>query len=156
MIEIVRAEERHISDIDKLWLEFMCFHQDIDPIFTPRDGAVPGFEEDQVRRLMKSEDGLVLVALDEGRVVGYSLSEIKGPMKGYKLEKFGAVDHVAVTAHYRRRGIGEEMLREILKWFQSRKIDRVEIEVLAKNQVGNSFWKKHGFTDYRYRLYRQI
>ena len=156
MIEIVRAEERHISDIDKLWLEFMRFHQDIDPIFTPRDGAVPNFEEDQVRRLMKSEDGLVLVALDEGQVVGYSLSEIKGPMKGYKLEKFGAVGHVAVTAHYRRRGIGEEILREILKWFQSRNIDRVELEVLAKNPVAYSFWKKHGFTDYRHRLYRQI
>jgi len=155
MIEIVRAEERHISDIDKLWLEFMRFHQDIDHIFTPLDGAVPGFEEEQVRRLMKSEDGLVLVALDSGRVVGYSLSEIRSS-RGLELETFGAIDHVAVTASYRRRGIGEEMLSEILKWFQSRNIDRVELEVLAKNQVGYSFWKKHGFTDYRHRLYRQI
>ena len=155
MIEIVRAEERHISDIGKLWLEFMRFHQDIDPIFTPRDGAVLGFEEYQVRRLMKSEDGLVLVALDSGRVVGYSLSEIRSS-RGLELETFGAVDHVAVTASYRRRGIGEEMLSEILKWFQSRNIDRVELEVLAKNQVAYSFWKKHGFTDYRHRLYRQI
>ena len=57
----------------------------------------------------------MLVALDEGQVAGYSLSEIKEPIKGYKLEKFGAVDHVAITARYRRRGIGEEMLNEILK-----------------------------------------
>ena len=155
MIEIVRAKESHVPAIGNLWLEFMRYHQDIDPIFTPRDGAVSDFEDEQVRRLMKSEDGLVLVALDRGRVVGYSLSEIRSS-RGIELETFGAVDHLAVTASYRRRGIGEEMLGEILKWFQSRNIDRVELEVAAKNQVAYSFWKKHEFTDYRHRLYRQI
>jgi ribosomal protein S18 acetylase RimI-like enzyme len=156
MIRIVRADEHHISDIDKLWLEFMHFHQGIDPIFTPRDGAMPGFENEVLRRLMKSEDGLVLVALDEGQVVGYSLSEIIGPMKGYKLEKHGAIDQMAVTTSYRNNGIGEKMLQKILKWFRSRNINRVELEVLIKNPVASSFWKKHGFLDYRYRLYRQI
>jgi ribosomal protein S18 acetylase RimI-like enzyme len=156
MIEIVRASEHHISDIGKLWLEYMRFHQDIDPIFTPRDGAVLGFEEDQVRRLMKSEDGLVLVALNRGQVVGYSLSEIKGPMKGDKLEKFGYVHDAAVTASYRRRGIGEKMLGEIMKWFRSKNINRVELSVVAKNQVAYSFWRKHGFTDYIHTFYRHI
>ena len=75
MIEIISAEEHHVSDRDKLWLKYMRFHQDIDPIFTPRDDAVLGFEECQLRRLMKSEDGLVPVALDGGRVVGSSSSE---------------------------------------------------------------------------------
>lgn len=156
MIKVVRAEERHVGAIGKLRLESMRFHQDIDPIYTPRDGAVSGFEEAQVRRLMNSEDGLVLAALDEERVVGYSLSEIRGPREGYEPERFGAIDHVVVTAHSRRRGIGEELLSEILKWFKSRNVGRVEIEVLAKNQVAYSFWEKHGFTDYRHRLYRQI
>ena len=156
MIEIIRAEERHVSAIDKLWLEFIHFHQDIDPIFTPRDGAVPGFEENQVRRLMKSENGLVLVALDKSRVVGYSLAEIHEPMKGIKLEEFGYVHDVAVTAGYRRRGVGEKMFDEIMKWFHLKNIDRVELEVTARNQVAYSFWKKHGFTDYKHTLYRQI
>ena len=154
MVEIIRAEEHHISDIAKLWLEFMRFNQDSEPIFTSRNGAIPGFEAEQVRRLMESEDGLVLVALDEGRVVGYSSSEIRG--RRYKPGKWGAVYDVAVTARYRRRGIGGEILREILKWFQSRNIDHVELEVLAKNQVAYSFWKKHGFTDYRHRLFKQV
>jgi len=156
MIEIIKAEEQHVSDISRLWLEFMRFHQDIDPIFTPRDGAVPGFEEEMVRRLMKSENGLVMVALDGERVVGYSLSEIHEPMKGFKLEEFGYVHHIAITADYRQKGIGENMFDEILKWFRSKGIDRVELEVTARNQVAYSFWKKHGFTDYAHTLYRQI
>jgi ribosomal protein S18 acetylase RimI-like enzyme len=138
-----------------LWLEFIRFHQDIDPIFTPRDNAVSGFEEYHLRRILKSKDGLGLVALDRGRVVGYSLSEIK-ETGGLKLEKIGYVHEVAVTVGYRRRGIGEKMFDEILKWFHSKNIDRVELEVTAKNQVAYSFWKKHGFTDYKHMLFRQI
>jgi ribosomal protein S18 acetylase RimI-like enzyme len=156
MINIVQAAEKHISEIDELWLEFMHFHQEIDKVFTVRDGAIPGFENDVVRRLMKSEDGLVLVALDEGRVIGFALSEIRGPAKVYKLERYGAIDTMAVTSSYRRRGVGKAMLREILTWFRSKDIDRVELEVLAKNIVSNSFWRKQGFMDYRYRLFRNI
>ena len=32
MVKITRAEKHQISDIGKLWLEFIRFHQDIDPI----------------------------------------------------------------------------------------------------------------------------
>jgi len=156
MIEIVRAEERHVSDIDKLFLEFILFHQDIDPIFTPRDDAVPGFEEELVRRLMKSPDGLVLVALDGEQVIGYSLSEIEEPPKGLKRDKYGYVHNIAVTAGYRRRGVAEKMLGEIIKWFQSRNIERVELEITTKNQVASSFWGKQGFAEYMRKLYRRI
>ncbi|MGA9695319.1 MAG: hypothetical protein WBQ62_02795 [Dehalococcoidales bacterium] len=57
MIEIIRAEEKHVTAIGKLWWEDMIFHQNIDHIFTPREGATLGFEENYLRRLMKSEDG---------------------------------------------------------------------------------------------------
>jgi ribosomal protein S18 acetylase RimI-like enzyme len=156
MIKIIRAKERHISAIGKLWLEFIRFHQDIDPIFTPRDGALPGFVEHHLRRFIKSKDGLVLVALEGEQAVGFSLSEIKGPMEGYHLDRFGYVDTLAVMASYRRRGIGEKMFDEIMKWFHSKNIDRVELEITTRNHLASSFWAKHGFTDYMRKLYRQI
>jgi ribosomal protein S18 acetylase RimI-like enzyme len=156
MVEIVKAEECHVADIGKLWWEFMLFHQDIDPIFTPRKGSIPDFEENQVRRLMKSDDGLVLVALDEGRVVGYSLSEIREPSPGYKREKYGTIDEMAVTASYRRRSTGKKMVGEIVKWFQSKNVNRVELQTAAQNVVSNSFWQKQGFTVYRHTLYKSV
>ena len=155
MITVVRAEENHIRDICELWLEFIYFHQAIDPVFTPRESAVDGLEEEVVRRLMDSEDGLVLVALDGDNAVGFSTSEIRS-MKGLELDKYGAIDMVAVTAEYRRKGVGEQILEENLKWFKSRNITRVELEVAVGNQVGYPFWKKHGFAAYRHRLFRNI
>jgi ribosomal protein S18 acetylase RimI-like enzyme len=114
MIEIIRAEEKHVTAIGKLWWEFMMFHQNLDHIFTPREGATLGFEENQVRRLMKSEEGLVLVAVDNGKVVGYSLAEIRMPNPGFHREKYGYIDDTAVTASHRRRGIGRIMLVEFI------------------------------------------
>jgi ribosomal protein S18 acetylase RimI-like enzyme len=156
MIEIVKAEEKHVADIGRLWWEFILFHQDIDPIWTPLEGSIPGFIENHLRRFMKSEDGLVLVAGDKGKVIGYSLAEIRRISPGLKREKYGYIDEMAVTANYQRRGIGEKMLAEIMRWFQSNDIKRVELGTTTQNLVGNSFWQKQGFTIYMNTLYKNV
>ena len=156
MIEIVKAEEKHIAEIGQLWWEFILFHQDIDPIYTSLDGAIPGFIENHLRHFMESEDGLVLVAVDGKKVVGYSLSEIHRISPGLKRDKYGYIDDMAVTLNYRRKGIGEMMFTEIMRWFRSKDIRRLELGTLAKNVVANSFWQKQGFTVYRYTLYKNI
>ena len=156
MIEIVKAEEKHVADIGRLWWEFILFHQDIDPIWTPLEGSIPGFIENHLRRFMKSEDGLVLVVGDKGKVIGYSLSEIRRNSPGLKREKYGYIDEMAVTANYQRRGIGEKMLAEIMRWFQSNDIKRVELGTTTQNLVGNSFWQKQGFTIYMNTLYKNV
>jgi ribosomal protein S18 acetylase RimI-like enzyme len=156
MIEIVKAEEKHVADIGRLWWEFILFHQDIDPIWTPLEGSIPGFIENHLRRFMKSEDGLVLVAGDKGKVIGYSLAEIRRISPGLKREKYGYIDEMAVTANYQRRGIGEKMLADIMRWFQSNDIKRVELGTTTQNVVGNSFWQKQGFMIYMNTLYKNV
>jgi ribosomal protein S18 acetylase RimI-like enzyme len=156
VIEIVKAEEKHAADIGRLWWEFILFHQDIDPIWTPLEGSIPGFIENHLRRFMKSEDGLVLVSGDKGKVVGYSLSEIHRISPGLKREKYGYIDEMAVTANYQRRGIGEKMLADIMRWFQSNDIKRVELGTTTQNVVGNSFWQKQGFMIYMNTLYKNV
>ncbi len=156
MVEIVRAEEKHVKEMGELWWEFMLFHQNLDTWFTPRQGSIPGFEENQVRRLMKSEDGLVIVALDINKVVGYSLSEIRGPSAAFERDKWVYIHDAAVTEKYRRKGVGEKMLNDIVHWSQLKNIDRIELSTAAQNLVGNSFWQKQGFKIYMNTLFREI
>ena len=58
--------------------------------------------------------------------------------------------------HIRHAGIGERLYGEVLKWFRSRGIERVELEITTKNNISASFWKKQGFTEFQRRLYREI
>ena len=99
---------------------------------------------------------MVLVALGDEKVVGYSLTEIRRISPGLKREKYGYIDEMAVTAGYRNKGIGEKMFTEIMKWFQSKEINRVEIQTTAQNIAANSFWTKQGFEVYSHTLYRDI
>jgi len=66
---------------------------------------------------------------------------------------FRSIDELAVTASYRRKGVGEQMLARIYEWFDAKNIDRIHVGLDAGIQVAYSFWKKHGFNDFSYRLY---
>ena len=152
-IEIVEAKGSHVPDMVELWIEFMDHHKDIDPRFPVRDDAHIGFEQ-HLRELMGAENTLVLVALDDGRAVGFSISQVNSyPPIWVERDKYGFIDTMAIMADYRRQGIGEQMLDRIFEWFASQDIDRIELTVAAKNQVGYSFWRKHDFRDFAHRLY---
>lgn len=156
MIEIIRAEEKHVKEMGELWWEFMLFHQDIDPIFIFVEDQIPDYIENHLRRFMESKDGLVLVAMDEQQTIGYSLSEIRRVTPGLKRETYGYIDQMAVTESYRRKGVGKKMFDEILKWFQFNDIKRLELGTTAQNLIANSFWHKQGFTVLNYTLLKKI
>ncbi len=151
-MEIITATEKHIPEIVELWKEFMDHHKDIDPRFPTRKDAPSNWEK-HLRDLMKSQDNQILVALDRGYIVGYSIAQISRYAPLWERETYGVIDSMAVQSDYHRKGIGERMLAKIYEWFESRKIDRIELSVAARNQVGYSFWKKHGFQDYMHDLY---
>jgi ribosomal protein S18 acetylase RimI-like enzyme len=89
-------------------------------------------------------------------MIGYSLAEVHVPNPGFRREKYGYIDDAAVTASHRRKGIGQMMLVEITKCFQSKNIHRVELGIVARNQVAYSFWHKQGFEVYMQTLYKEI
>ena len=155
MIEIIKAEERHIPDICNLWLEFMRYTEDNQPFFTVKEDSKVGFEKDYLRPHMESEKNLFLVAADGEKMVGYLHGEVKD-VPHFIHGQIGYVQHLFVTEAYRRRGIGEKLYNEIIKWFRSRDIKMVHLDALVRNKVANSFWRKHGYMDFQKTLYRQI
>ncbi len=155
MVDIIKGEEKHVADIGKLWLEFLLFHANIDPIWTPIENPIQGFTENHLRRVIQSEDWLVLVVLDKERVIGYSLSEIRR-ITPQNVRIYGYIDQIAVTEIYRQKGVGKQMYEEIVRWFKSNNIKRVELGTTAENLIGNSFWHKQGFKVYMHTLFKEI
>ena len=86
-------------------------------------------------------------------MVGYSIAETGRYPPVLERQTYGLISDMAVKSGYRRRGIGEQILAEMYKWFESRNLERIELSVAAKNKIGYSFWKKNGFKDYIHRLY---
>lgn len=151
-MKVVLAQEQHIPEIVDLWEEFSRFHEPFDPRYPMKDGIRSGFQI-YLKQLMAEENTKILVAIDKGKLVGYSVAKINQSSPAFKRERYGFIEEMAVTAKSRRHGVGSKILKEIFIWFKSENLDMIELSVAAKNKVGYSFWKKHGFKDYLHVLY---
>lgn len=66
----------------------------------------------------------------------------------------GYIYHTAVHPGYRRRGIASALVERALSALQELGINKVATVVFAKNQDGNKFWQKAGFTVREDLIYR--
>jgi GNAT superfamily N-acetyltransferase len=150
-MEIIKAQEQHIPEIIKLWEEFARFHEPFDPRYPMKDDVRTGYEI-HLREEMAKEDTKVFIAIDKHKIIGYAMAMIRKSIP-WKRERYGFIEEMFITADYRRHGAGTKIVKAIIEWFKAEKLDMVELTVAAKNTVGYSFWKKHGFKDYLHNLY---
>jgi GNAT superfamily N-acetyltransferase len=151
-MKIVRAQEAHVPEITELWKELMDYHRQLDGFYSRREDAEDNFHM-YLRDCMDASDCLAIVAVENGRALGYSVSSISSHPPVLEIEEYGLIRDMAVGSEYRGRGIGSALLMETLDWFSEKGIERIELHVAAGNPIGNSFWSKHGFKDYEHILY---
>jgi len=147
MVRIIDACEEHVPGIVEVWKDFVDLHAERDPVFTrSRTGHVTF--SSWVQEQILSPDAQVLVALEDGDVVGYALTMKKEYPPVYERTTFGEVTDMAVRAGHRRCGIGTRLLERVRAWCRDRGIDRIELRMMPTNPMAASFWRKHGFHDY--------
>lgn len=146
-MQIAPIEEKHFPQIVRLWREFMEFHFDLDPHFTLSENS-----DEEYNKLMhdsiKKDTMKGFMAIERDEILGYCFCMIKELPLVFKYNKYGFIADMAVKAEHRRKGIGELLLNEALKWFEKKGMKRIELFVHNKNQMGVSFWEKHGFKEY--------
>ena len=118
---IADAAKEHIDAIEAL--EKRCF-------------SVPWTRE-QLLSQLPDERHEFLTALHEGRPVGYV-----GMM--CVLDE-GYIANVAVSPDWRRKGIGDALIAELLRRAVSRELAFVTLEVRAGNEAAKALYAKHGF-----------
>ncbi len=154
-MEIRKATDADIPEIIILWKEFMDFHSALDSHLARSDEGHIEFAK-WIGKLIEQEDNQVLVALMDSKVIAYSLSRILEMPPVMKTRKIGYINDLAVNSEFRRTGVGEKMLKEILAWFKANDIRRIELRALAANDAAVSFWKKRGFEVYMLNMSRTI
>lgn len=58
----------------------------------------------------------------------------------------GFIHHTAVHPAYQRQGIGTALVRAALEALRAEGINKAALLVFKRNERGNAFWEKQGFT----------
>ena len=98
-----------------------------------------GYAEKTFLRELENKIAIYIVAIEDNQVLGYmGLWNICG----------GAdIIDVAVHKDFRRKGIGEGLMAEMLKACEKENIFEINLEVRASNLAAQNLYKKMGFSE---------
>lgn len=91
-----------------------------------------------ITKFLQRNPDTCFVATISGRVVGVILAGSDG-RRGY-------IYHTAVLPEYRSKGIAKRLADQTLSALEGIGIHKVALVVFKRNENGNKFWEKLGFT----------
>lgn len=115
------------NDIYRLWLS------------TPGMGLNTADDSKEgIEKYLRQNPNTCFVAEKEGEIIGVIMSGHDG-RRGY-------IHHTAVKETERGYGVGSALLEHAMNALKAEGIHKVALVVFSKNEIGNHFWEKHGFT----------
>lgn len=155
-ITIRKATIEDVSAIIELWKELMDFNKQYDEHWTRSKTGHKNIGN-FIRSHIEDDAYCILVAVASGHIIGYSLSDIrKCDPPVLKIREYGHISNIAITKNYRRKRIGEKLLRKTVDWFSKKGIHRIEVCVSSSNNLATGFWAKMGFRPYLKTVFLEI
>jgi ribosomal protein S18 acetylase RimI-like enzyme len=91
-----------------------------------------------IDKFLQRNPDTCLVAEADNRIVGVIIVGNDG-RRGY-------IYHTAVNPQYRKQGIAKSLVETAIAALQNNGINKVALVVFDRNEIGNDFWEKMGFT----------
>jgi len=144
---IRKARLKDIKVIVELAKKLLNYHANFDEYMEADPKAGPTYFK-WFRSAIYSSKKLLLVAELDGKLVGYALGVVTPRPPVMKVKTCGKIFDVFVLEEYRRSGVAGLFIKELLKWFRSKKLYDVELFVHVKNALGVKAWTKYGFNEF--------
>lgn len=123
------------ADVYNLWLS--CKGMGLNSLDDSRDG---------IEKFLKRNPDTCFVAEVDNRIVGSILAGNDG-RRGY-------IYHTAVSPQYQKHGIGSTLVDTAIDALKKLGINKIALVVFDKNDNGNAFWEKQGFSERNDLIYR--
>jgi GNAT superfamily N-acetyltransferase len=146
-VTVRKGANSDIPRVIELWREFITFHADRDPVLTPSSDAAKHFNS-WVQKHLVHKDKKLFVALSDEEPIGFCLAQVTERSAVFKSRRIGVISDLAVTAPWRRQGVGSLLLKAALKWLHDQSLGQIDVNISVHNEVALSFWQKYGFKKY--------
>ncbi len=99
-----------------------------------------------IDKFLKRNPTTCFVAEENGRIIGVIMSGHDG--------RRGFIYHTTVRPDCRKQGLGRELVNHAMEALEKEGIHKVALVVFGRNEIGNAFWEKLGFTTREDIVYR--
>ncbi|MGE8004317.1 N-acetyltransferase family protein [Lysinibacillus sp. NPDC093216] len=142
-IKIASSEE--IPQIEILYEELFLEMSKLQPQYI----APAKQDVEFLKNLILEEKSDIFVAELDNNIAGFLLiQELATPPYSCIVQhNYAYIMDVIVGGQYQSKGIGSLLLQEAKKWAEERKLDFLELSVLAENIGAINLYDKHGFNE---------
>ncbi|MBS3072452.1 GNAT family N-acetyltransferase [Candidatus Pacearchaeota archaeon] len=98
----------------------------------------------KIRRDLQAKKQYWVVLEDKGKVIGFG--------SVYLWSNKGVVGSVYISKNYQNKGYGTKILKYLTNWMKSKKVKRIESNLLVGNVPSIKLHKKLGFEPYLLRM----
>lgn len=102
--------------------------------------------KDGIEKFLKRNSTTCFVAEEDSKIVGVIMAGNDG-RRGY-------IYHTAVLSEFRGQHIAKTLVKKVMTALEKEGITKVALVAFEKNQNGNAFWEKIGFTVRNDLIYR--
>ena len=156
-MEIRKATQHDIEDILKLKLKLKSQDIKIDPYLRPVEETKDVYKKYLIYDLkMQDIDRVVLVVVEGRKIIAYIRGTLIKTLHVLNVKLRGAIDNLYVEDKYRRKGIPENLIKELIKWFKQKNVDVITLHVYPSNSKAIALYKKFGFKEYSLNMSRGL
>ena len=144
---IVRsATPADLPSIGRLGALLIEEHHDYDPqrFLAARPGTPAGYAS-FISTQLEDQDKAILVAEDNGDVIGYAYAAVEGYDYMALRGPAGVLHDIIVEPEHRGRGVGRLLLHAALAFFKSRGAPRVVLWTAERNEAAQQLFASVGF-----------
>lgn len=141
-----RATHADLPRIGRLGALLVEEHHNFDSLrFLPGRPRTPADYGSFLATQLDNPDAILLVADDNGDVLGYAYGAVEGYDYMSLRGPAGILHDILVEPPYRRRGVGQLLLDAMLKELEARGVPRVVLTTAEKNADAQRLFDRSGF-----------
>ena len=140
-----QATQDDIQEIGILWVELMDYHAALDPLFKRSANGRESFENFVLKNMQGDEHQIIVAVNANGELIGFCQAGITEYFDVFEHRTCGYIFDMFVSDKHRREGIGFALYSEAKKWFDEKKITRIELSLFTQNKASSAFWQSIGF-----------
>jgi ribosomal protein S18 acetylase RimI-like enzyme len=152
----MRVRRGSLADVDALqplWVAVHHQHVSSMPQLAPYvdDATTWGQRSALYRELLAKPDTVLLLADEDGRLVGYGLAHVMPAEETWVADtwvtgpRIGEIESLGVLPEHRGRGIGSRLLEELDEALREAGVTDVILGALAGNSAAIRLYERHGF-----------